>query len=159
MCCQQFSTPLPTLFMVYSLSFNLADLNCEPGERSTSIRYINGSRAVGHISSSLIFPIMKTVRSDGYQCRLFWCWGDIVKDSFNFRTVNIPTVKTMSFSGHFYCFYLSFLLFQMAFIVSDLLRLDKTISISRSKRYGTFIDFRSSLVLLLLPNFLLHILK
>ena len=33
--------------------------------------YIDGSRAVGRLSSSLVIPIMKTVRSDGYQCRLF----------------------------------------------------------------------------------------
>ena len=32
--------------------------------------YIDGSRAVGRISTSLVIPIMKTVRSDSYQCRL-----------------------------------------------------------------------------------------
>ena len=33
--------------------------------------FIDGSCPVGRISSSLIIPIMKTVRSDSYQCHLF----------------------------------------------------------------------------------------
>ena len=35
---------------------------------------------MGESNLGLVIPIMKTVRSDGYQCHLFQCWGDIFKD-------------------------------------------------------------------------------
>ena len=75
-----------------------------------------------------------------------WIWN-YKYTNFN-RLIIIKLIqngKKVPFSGYFYHFYLSFLLFQMAFIEPFLSSLNKWIIGYHSKRYGPFIDFCRSL--------------
>ena len=68
-----------SFFNVCSFFYVCPSFLCYSVSLCSFLGCIDGCHAIDRIKCSLVTPVNRQTQSDGYECRLFRCWDEIVK--------------------------------------------------------------------------------